>query len=304
MRIIDAHVAGESDKYPRQVSADDDTGGAFAQMDVEGQAFWNLEWGKTQIPSLEVYLDSMEVLGVDTLLLHSIGNRPDSCRELNDRTARLCRDYPGRIVGLAAVPLPYPHEAVQEVERAITELGLRGLKIYPRAQKVTLDQRSVRPILAKAAELDVPVLTHTTPLPMAYSGYHGAYVSIDNTAGSLGRLFFGGVFSEIPNLKIIGAHLGGGMLFYKDFLAEVNPEWEAYFDNVYYDLSGYPFSEKMIKAAINIVGEDHILFGSDYPLVGTDKIEEIIKRVQGFDLGKGVKGKILGGNVARVLGID
>jgi predicted TIM-barrel fold metal-dependent hydrolase len=158
--------------------------------------------------------------------------------------------------------------------------------------------------LAKAAELGVPVLTHSTPLPMAYSGYHGAYVSIDNTAGNLARLFFSGAFSEIPNLKVIGAHLGGGMLFYKDFMVELNPEWETYFDNVYYDLSGYPFSEKMIKAAIDIVGEDHLLFGSDYPLVGTDKVGEIIKKVQGFDLRKEVKDKILGGNAARLLGMD
>jgi predicted TIM-barrel fold metal-dependent hydrolase len=304
MPIIDAHVAGEAERYPRKVSADDDLGGAFASMDVEGQTFWNLEWGKTPIPSLEAYLDNMDELGVDILMLHSSGYRPDSCRELNDRTARLCRDYPDRIVGLAGIPLSYPQGAVLEAERAVKELGLKGLKIYPRAQKVTLDQQSVRPLLAKAAELDVPVLTHSTPLPMAYSGYHGAYVSIDNTAGNLARLFFSGVFSEIPNLKVIGAHLGGGMLFYKDFMVELNPEWETYFDNVYYDLSGYPFSEKMIKAAIDIVGEDHLLFGSDYPLVGTDKVGEIIKKVQGFDLGKEVKDKILGGNAARLLGMD
>ena len=304
MLVIDAHVAGESERYPRKASGDDDIGGAFAQMDVEGKTFWNLEWGKTPIPTLETYLENMEELGVDTLLLHTMANRPDSCRELNDRTARLCQDYPDRLVGLAAVPLPYPQEAVKEVQRAITELGLRGLKIYPRAQKVTLDQQSIRPVLAKAAQLGVPVLTHSTPLPMAYSGYHGAYVSIDNTAGNLARLFFGGVFSEIPNLKVIGAHLGGGMLFYKDFMVELNPEWETYFDNVYYDLSGYPFSEKMIKAAIDIVGEDHLLFGSDYPLVGTEEIGVLIKKIQGFDLRKEVKDKILGGNAARLLGID
>jgi predicted TIM-barrel fold metal-dependent hydrolase len=303
MPVIDAHVAGESDKYPRRVSADDDMMWAFAYMDVEGKSCWGLEWGKTHIPSLETYLESMDDLGVDMLVLHSTANRADSCRELNDRTAKLCRDYPGRIVGLAAVPLPYPQEAVREVDRAISDLGLKGLKIYPRAQKVTLDQQSIRPILARAAELDVPVLAHCTPLPMAYSGYHGQYVSIDNTAGNLGRLFFSGVFSEIPELKIIGAHLGAGMVFYKDFLLEVNPGWARYFDNIYYDLSGYPFSEKMIKAAIDIVGEDHLLFGSDYPLVGTEVVGRLIAKIRGFDLGEEVKDKILGGNVARLLGI-
>jgi len=199
--------------------------------------------------------------------------------------------------------LLYPQEAVREVDRAIDELGLKGLKIYPRAQKVTLDQQSIRPVLARAAELDVPVLTHCSPLPMAYTGYHGQYVSIDNTAGNLGRLFFSGVFSEIPELKVIGAHLGAGMLFYKDFLVEVNPDWARYFDNIYYDLSGYPFSEKMIKAAIDIVGEDHLLFGTDYPLVGTEVVRRLISKIRGFDLGEEVKDKILGGNVARLLGI-
>ncbi len=166
-----------------------------------------------------------------------------------------------------------------------------------------LDRHSIRPILARAAELGVPVLTHSTPLPLAYSGYHGQYVSIDNTSGNLARLFFSGVFSETPGLKVIGAHLGGGMVFYKDFLTELNPDWAHYFDNIYYDLSGYPFSEKMIKAAIDIVGEDHLLFGSDYPLVGTDVVGQLIGKIQGFDLGKEAKEKILGGNAARLLGI-
>jgi predicted TIM-barrel fold metal-dependent hydrolase len=303
MTVIDAHVAGESDKYPRQLSANDDMMWAYAYMDVEGKSFWGLEWGKTHIPGIETYLESMDDLGVDMLVLHSTANRPDSCRELNDRTARLCQDYPRRIVGLATVPLLYPQDAVLEVDRAINELGFKGLKIYPRAQKVTLDQQSIRPVLARAAELDVPVLTHCTPLPMAYTGYHGQYVSIDNTAGNLGRLFFSGVFSEIPDLKIIGAHLGAGMVFYKDFLLEVNPDWASYFDNIYYDLSGYPFSEKMIKAAIDIAGEDHLLFGSDYPLVGTEVVGQLIAKIRGFDLREEVKDKILGGNVARLLGI-
>ena len=304
MPVIDAHVAGESDRYPSNVSADDDMMWAFAYMGVEARDFWNLEWGKTAIPSLEAYLEAMEDLGVDMLVLHSTANRPDSCRELNDRTAKLCRDCPDRIVGLAAVPLLYPHEAVLEVDRAINDLGLKGLKIYPRAQKVTLDQQSIRPVLARAAELGVPVLTHSTPLPIAYSGYHSQYASIDNTADNLARLFFSGVLSDIPELKVIGAHLGGGMVFYKDFLLEVNPDWAQYFDNIYYDLSGYPFSEKMIKAAIDMVGEDHLLFGSDYPLVGTEVVGQLISKIQRFDLRKEVKDKILGGNVARLLGIE
>ncbi len=304
MPVIDAHVAGESDRYPSNVSADDDMMWAFAYMGVEARDFWNLEWGKTAIPSLEAYLEAMKDLGVDMLVLHSTANRPDSCRELNDRTAKLCRDCPDRIVGLAAVPLLYPHEAVLEVDRAINDLGLKGLKIYPRAQKVTLDQQSIRPVLARAAELGVPVLTHSTPLPIAYSGYHSQYASIDNTADNLARLFFSGVLSDIPELKVIGAHLGGGMVFYKDFLLEVNPDWAQYFDNIYYDLSGYPFSEKMIKAAIDMVGEDHLLFGSDYPLVGTEVVGQLISKIQRFDLKKEVKDKILGGNAARLLGIE
>jgi predicted TIM-barrel fold metal-dependent hydrolase len=303
MPVIDAHVAGESDRYPARLSAHDDIWGAFASMGVEARDFWNLEWGKTEIPSLEVYLEAMDDLGVDMLVLHSTVNRPDSCRESNDQTAKLCRDYPDRIVGLATVPLLYPQEAVREVDRAIDELGLKGLKIYPRAQKVTLDQQSIRPVLARAAELDVPVLTHCSPLPMAYTGYHGQYVAIDNTAGNLGRLFFSGVFSEIPKLKVIGAHLGAGMVFYKDFLVEVNPDWAQYFDNIYYDLSGYPFSGKMIKAAIDMVGEDHLLFGTDYPLVGTEVVRRLISKIRGFDLGEEVEEKILGGNAARLLGI-
>jgi predicted TIM-barrel fold metal-dependent hydrolase len=61
----------------------------------------------------------MKESGVDVLVYHAVGNNPDSCRRLNDRTPQLCRDYSDRLVGLATVPLPFPQEAEAEADRAI-----------------------------------------------------------------------------------------------------------------------------------------------------------------------------------------
>jgi hypothetical protein len=57
--------------------------------------------------------------------------------------------------------------------------------------------------------LDVPVLTRCTLLPIAYSAYCGPILSIDNAVENLAQLFFSGVLSQIPKLKVIGADLGG-----------------------------------------------------------------------------------------------
>jgi aminocarboxymuconate-semialdehyde decarboxylase len=81
-------------------------------------------------------------------------------RTFNDGVAELQRAYPDRFLPLATLPMQAPAEAAAELERAVTELGLRGAAICTHVNGADLDQPQVRPVFAMAARLGVPIFLH------------------------------------------------------------------------------------------------------------------------------------------------
>lgn len=270
-----------------------------------------------QRPStIEDYLQAMESLGVEKLVIHSVGYYPETCKALNDATKSLCEKYPEQLVGFATVSLAYPEESVRELDRAIKDLGLKGLKIYPKYQGVNLDSEEMRPVYKKTEELGIPILTHSDSYTASYTGY--GLKEIDNTACNTSRLFRSGILKDTPKLKMILAHLGGGIMFDKDFLyalsrwlakpGEENPEvyFDRLFNQLYYDLAPADwYSEKTVRMAIDLVGEDRIFFGTDFPVPreGLNGVKRSIEHVRSFNLPESVKEKILGENAKRFLNL-
>jgi len=136
--IIDTHVAG----YPRNPK--NPKLGEILSRDWSWQIIEkiygspNTEQTSSE-PVIEDYVEAMDKLGMEKLVIHSLGYLPETCRALNDETSALCEEYPEQLVGFATVPVAFPEESVPELGRAVRELGLRGLKIYPKFQRVTLD---------------------------------------------------------------------------------------------------------------------------------------------------------------------
>ena len=71
-------------------------------------------------------------------------------RQSNDRLASAVRAHPDRYSGFATLPTPDRQAAVQELDRAVQELGLKGAMIHGRTGDRYLDKEEFRPILAKA----------------------------------------------------------------------------------------------------------------------------------------------------------
>lgn len=272
--------------------------------------------GMQRPSTIEDYLQAMESLSVEKLVIHSVGYYPETCEALNDATSSLCAKYPEQLVGFATISLAYPEESVRELDRAVKDLGLKGLKIYPKYQGVKLDSEEMRPVYKKAEELGIPILTHSDSYTASYTGY--GLKEIDNTACNTGRLFRSGILSDTPKLKMILAHLGGGIMFDKDFLYalsrwlakpdEENPEvyFDRLFNQLYYDLAPANwYSEKTVRMAIDLVGEDRIFFGTDFPVPeeGLNGVKRSIEHVKSFNLPESVKKKILGENAKRFLNL-
>jgi predicted TIM-barrel fold metal-dependent hydrolase len=101
--------------------------------------------------------------------------------------------------------------------------------------------------------------------------------------------------ANFPGLRIVLAHWGGGLPFYA-----LMPEVAEALRNVYFDTAASPllYYDWVCQHAVQLVGADKILFGSDYPLIAQ---ERAIKWVTSLELPQEVKNKILGENAERLL---
>ncbi len=181
----------------------------------------------------------------------------------NDYLAEIQRRYPDVLIAWASVDPHKGRKAVRELERAVKELGLRGLKLHPNCQAFYPNDTAYYPLWEKAQELEIPVLFH--------SGHTGIGAGMEGGTGirlkySQPIPYLDDVAADFPELKIIAAH----------------PSWpwqeEAlsvalHKANVYLDLSGWSpkyFSPSLIQYA-NTLLRDKVLFGSDFPVIDPER---------------------------------
>ena len=219
-----------------------------------------------------------ERLGVDRLVVSSLGSwayepTHEDCQQANRDVRRLTQEYPAVVLGLAYVNPCYP-QAVEEFERCIAEWGFVGLKLWV-ACRVT-DER-VRPLMAKAGELRVPVLHHawhkiTGNLP------HESYPHEIAQAAA-----------DFPQVQFIMAHIGG------DWARGIRAV--RHLRNVSVDTAGSNVEDGMIEAAVRQLGARRVLFGSDAH--GSDLAVNLAK-VTGARISARARRLVLGGNFARM----
>jgi uncharacterized protein len=230
----------------------------------------------------------VQVLSLTTPGLHNLepGAATESSRRVNDLIAETCARRPDRFQGFAALPTPDPDTAPRELERCVRELGLKGALVCGRTRERHLDHPALRPMLAKAAELAVPIFIHPqTPAPAvreaSYSGVGGTADLALSTFG-LGwhyeaglqwvRMAAAGVFDELPDLQIILGHWGEVVLFYLErtgaVLSRALHLQASLADyarrNLYVTGSGM-WSAAYLQRCLDIVGPERLLFSTDYP---------------------------------------
>lgn len=250
---------------------------------------------------IETYLEHMQEWGIDIVCINNVALSADGARAINEFNAELIAENSDRMIGFAAVPMGIGEKGALELEFAVRELGFRGAKIYPWLNDVPLDAHTVRPLYEAAAALDVPVLTHTTAYPKAYSG-EGGIDWLDPTYDNPARLFDSGILRDIPNLRMIFAHLGGGFVYYKESLLRSNPEIKSLFERCYVDIvPALRFSKSDVRVAIECLGADHVLFGLDYPWIDLKASGMCVSHVLAMDLPSHVRQAILGDNAAKLL---
>ena len=210
-------------------------------------------------------------------------------RQANDRVAAAVRAHPDRYAAFAALPTPDPAAAVAELQRAVQELGCCGALINGRtADNKYLDHPDFRPLLAMAAQLDVPIYLHPQLPPAAvravyYDGFgpelSGAFAGggwgwhLDAGIGAL-RLILSGVFDELPTLQIVLGHWGEMVTFYLEranvltaFMARrgLKKSLAEYFRQHFYVTGSGINTTAYLLRAVEVLGADRVMFSTDYP---------------------------------------
>jgi predicted TIM-barrel fold metal-dependent hydrolase len=281
--IIDFHIHYSPEELVRDKLG---PGGSPRTVFVDGSPAYTYH---DRLFALEKHLASMDQAGVDIAVLSSgagLTDDLDRCRMVNDKLKKVEERFPGRFLGLAHVPPLGGEPCIRELERAVFQLGFKGVSIPSVIGKTELDATEVRPFFKKVSEMGLFIFVH----PALSSS--GAYLDYD-LGRSVGRefqlvltvirLINGGVLDDFPGLNLIISHLGGGIAAlmgriepYQDKLfwgTADHPRhgklprspFRDYFDRIYFDTGGFFGNINAVKCALVEMKPKNIVFGTDYP---------------------------------------
>jgi aminocarboxymuconate-semialdehyde decarboxylase len=273
-------------------------------------------------------IEDMDKYGIDVQILSlttpSVELLPANegvtwARKVNDYLASVCQKYPNRFYAYATLPYQDVDEAVNELERAYKDLGVKGIIMFSNISGKPIASPEFYPVYTRAEEYELPILIHPAPpltasimkklrLPLPLFGF-----VLDTTMAVI-SLIFEGALEKHPRLKLIHSHLGGVVPYmvgriddsFNNYFKEYGLELprapsEYYKRQVYVDSISYNLPA--MRCCFDWLGPDHIMLGTDYAHpVG--HIEDAIRYVRDMGLCEEDTDKILGGNAATIFRLE
>jgi aminocarboxymuconate-semialdehyde decarboxylase len=238
-------------------------------------------------------------------------------REVNDEIASMTRRWPQRFAGLATLPVQDVGASVQELERAVNTLGLKGAELDTVVNGKSWDEPEFLPLFKAAEELGAVLFYHPQPNNNLVAEHFRKF-AMGNSFGVpledalvVAALIFGGVLDKCPNLKVCVAHGGGPACF---GMGRLDRGWQVrseartniqhppsyYQGRLYYDC--ITMSEKALRFLIDSVGVERVVLGSDWPYVTWDPSPVAWVSSLG-SLSQDEKDAILWKNLEKLLGV-
>ncbi len=197
-------------------------------------------------------------------------------RMANNGIAEISEKYPERFYAIGTVSLSDPDFALEESRRCIEDLGLKGIQIMSNVKGNPIDLEIYSSFYSYLNDHKIPLWLHPTFMRSAYDWLREGSVDIMvgwdfDTTLALIRLISSGVLDRFPDLKVIVHHLGslipilaGRISSFIDGHEGRERKSIASMKKLYVDTAEGMWMP-WVKAALEFFGEDHIVFGTDYP---------------------------------------
>jgi aminocarboxymuconate-semialdehyde decarboxylase len=270
-----------------------------------------------------VRLEELDAAGVDMQLLSLSAPNVyflegqaalDLAVSTNDYLADLTREYPNRFRALASIPLTADIDtAMRELERAIDQLGMVGVLVGSNIGGLPLDHPGFDPFYEELNRRSLPMFIH--PMLPAQTDMLGQY-GLGTLVGfmndmtlAVSRLLFSNFFGRFLSVSVVAAHLGGALPFLAGRLDAgyaaypecqgINRSPSEFMEHMYFDTVA--LHEPAMRCAIDTLGHDRLLFGSDYP-DGLGDLKSAIQNVES-SVRRGARSAMLGETAGKLLGI-
>ena len=282
---------------------------------------------------MDAYGDYRQIISLPVPPIDDIVGRelaPTLARVANDAMAELCRTHADRFAAfVAAVPMLDVEAALMEIDRAIDDLGAKGVQLYTSVAGRPLDDADFLPVFDAMAGRDLPIWLHPMR-PSDVTDYAAeeksryemwwAYGWPYETSVAMTRLVFAGLFDRHPGIKIVTHHLGGMIPYfegradaglqvlgsrttdedYSGVLSSLKKPHKEYFRMFYGDTAmfgGYHGT----KCGIEYFGADHVVFATDAPMASIPDTLNVIDRLE---LSADDLARICHGNAGRLMNMS
>jgi len=246
---------------------------------------------------MDAFEEYQQILSIATPPIEVFASGSDAAdlaRRANDGMAELVARYPERFPGfIASLPFNEPDAAVQELNRAMKDLGARGIQMFSNVRGRPLDGREFLPIFEAMAGYDLPIWLHPfrdagfPDYPTEQRSLYEIWWTFGwpyDTSVAMARIVFAGLFDRFPTLKIITHHMGAMAPYFE---GRVGPGWDQlgartsdedytlllkqlkkrpldYFRMFYADTALFGAYEATV-CGLRFFGAGQVLFASDSP---------------------------------------
>ncbi|MEM2985127.1 MAG: amidohydrolase family protein [Candidatus Freyarchaeota archaeon] len=219
------------------------------------------------------------------------------CRSEDDIYKYVEKD-PKRIIGFGSINPKRPDNEIKEKMKKMKKYGFKGIKLIPTFQFCNPCDERLNPVYEYAQKENLVLLTHTGCDPGLWEYPDFCEDAKPNHLASVAERY--------PRLNIVGAHLGSYSAENPGIWFEEMMQVVEQYDNIYTDTSAV--DPELVRRAVNRVGSEKILFGSDYPVVLTycdRKVGMLLNlgNILNLDISTEDKINILGKNAKKILKI-
>ena len=203
----------------------------------------------------EAGIEKAVILHMDQGLLFGERDGGKTIEQQNKQVSEAARKYPDRLIYFCGVD-PRREQAVELLERCVTEWGARGIKMYPSTGFLPAD-REAYPFYERASAWKIPVYFHMGPQDSPYKNEGNTHPSV------LLR-----VLVDFPDLTVIVAHMG--LEFWRDLIALGKVR-----ENVMCDFCAWQIIARrdysqfcyILRRFLDEFGRERVMFGTDAPLL-------------------------------------